>query len=158
MSAQQTLIPARSPPLLAWIVGIAVVLFCMAGIAALTGWIPDSIGGVVGKTGIDATATVPVKAASSSPAKSQSAAAAAICAYCGVIVSMRDVAVSGEGSGLGGAVVTGNEVDKRVKSGKSTEITVRFDDGTARVIQAAHAGSWQTGDHVKVVDGALERN
>lgn len=53
-----------------------------------------------------------------------------------------------------GAVV-GNEVEKRVKTIKSYEITVRLDDDTVRVINEANPTSWRTGDRVRIIDGEI---
>ena len=108
------------------------------------------------------------------------------CAECGVIESVREIQHHGEGTGLGavggavvggllgnqvgsgrgntaatvvgavGGVIAGNEIEKRVKSTKGYEITVRFDDGSSRVIGAASAPTWRAGDHVKVVDGVIQ--
>ena len=116
------------------------------------------------------------------------ASAKAKCAECGVIESVREIETKGEGSGLGavggavvggvlghqvgggrgqdiatvvgavGGAVAGNEVEKRVKSSKSFDITVRFEDGSSRVINEANAPSWRTGDRVKVVNGAIQSN
>ena len=110
------------------------------------------------------------------------------CAECGVIESVREVATKGEGSGIGavggavvggvlgnqvgngtgktiatvvgavGGAVAGNEVEKRVKTGKSYEITVRFEDGSSRVINEASAPSWRTGDRVKIINGVIQSN
>lgn len=110
------------------------------------------------------------------------------CADCGVIESVREIATKGEGSGIGavgGAVVggalghqvgggrgqdvmtvvgavggalAGHEVEKRVKSTKSYEITVRFDDGTSRVFTETNAPTWRVGDKIKVVNGMIQSN
>jgi outer membrane lipoprotein SlyB len=110
------------------------------------------------------------------------------CAECGVVQSVREIETKGEGSGLGavggavvggvlghqvgggsgqkiatvvgavGGAVAGNEVEKRVKSGKSYEITVRLEDGSSRVINEATAPSWRPGDRVKVVNGVIQSN
>jgi outer membrane lipoprotein SlyB len=110
------------------------------------------------------------------------------CAECGVVESVREIATKGEGSGLGavggavvggvighqvgsgrgqdiatvvgavGGAVAGNEVEKRAKSGKSYEITVRFEDGSSRVVHEANATSWRTGDRVKVINGVIQSN
>jgi outer membrane lipoprotein SlyB len=115
-------------------------------------------------------------------------AARAHCAECGVIESTREVEAKGEGTGLGavggavaggligsqigggngktamavvgavGGAVAGNEVEKRVKSTKHYEITVRFEDGSSRVITEANAPNWRTGDRVRVVNGAIQSN
>ncbi len=116
------------------------------------------------------------------------ARASARCDECGVIMSVREIETKGEGSGLGavggavvggvlghqvgggsgqkiatvvgavGGAVAGNEVEKRVKSTRSYEITVRFEDGSSRVINEANAPSWRTGDQVKVVNGVIQSN
>ena len=123
----------------------------------------------------------PVQVADSTPAKWR-------CAECGVVQSVREIETKGEGSGLGavggavvggllghqvgggrgqdvatvvgavGGAVAGNEVEKRVKTAKSFEVTVRFDDGSSRVIHEASAPSWRTGDRVKVINGVIQSN
>ena len=115
-------------------------------------------------------------------------AALATCAECGVIESVREVDAKGQGSGLGavgGAVVggllgnqagagrgkdvmtvvgavggalAGNEVEKRVKTTKRYEVTVRLNDGSSRVISEAGLPTWRTGDKVKVINGAIQSN
>ncbi len=186
----------KSPHLLIWIAGIAVTLFCAAGIAAIMGWIPTSMGGAkddaaltklqkpqtsTAKSAAAKTPTAPVQVADNVPARVK-------CAECGVIESTREVNSGGEGSGLGavggavvggllgnqvgggrgnqvatvvgavGGAVAGNQIEKSVKSAKSYEITVRFEDGSSRVINQANPPAWRTGDHVKVVDGVIRSN
>jgi outer membrane lipoprotein SlyB len=115
-------------------------------------------------------------------------ASRARCAECGVIEAVREIDTKGEGSGLGavggavvggvlghqvgggrgqdiatvvgavGGAVAGNEIEKRAKSSKSYEITVRFEDGSSRVINEASAPSWRTGDRVKVINGVIQSN
>ena len=114
--------------------------------------------------------------------------ALAKCIDCGVIESTREVDTKGEGSGLGavggavvggvlgnqvgggrgkdvatvigavGGVVAGNEIEKRMKTTKSYETTVRLNDGSTRVVRDATAPAWRTGDHVKLVDGVIRSN
>ena len=184
----------RSPPTLFWIAGIAVTVFSVAGIAAIMGWIPTSIGGpgdsvVAAKqpatqpaaSSHTAPSRAPAYTASNSPARAQ-------CAECGVIEAVREIDAKGEGSGIGavggavvggvlghqvgsgrgrdiatvvgavGGAVAGNEIEKRVKSSKSYEITVRFEDGSSRVVNEATAPSWRTGDRVKVINGVIQSN
>jgi outer membrane lipoprotein SlyB len=178
---------------LAWIAGIAVILFSAAGIAAIMGWIPTSTGTPgnnaapekystnTAKPAAPKAHTAPVQVATNAPAKLK-------CAECGVIESVRETQNRGEGTGLGavggavvggllgnqvgsgrgntavtvigavGGVVAGNEIEKRVKSTKACEITVRFDDGSSRVINAASAPTWRAGDKVKVINGAIQSN
>lgn len=125
--------------------------------------------------------TAPVHMANNAPARVK-------CAECGVIESTREINRGGEGSGLGavggavvggllgnqvgggrgnqvatvvgavGGAVAGNQIEKSVKSSKSYEITVRFEDGSSRVITEANPPAWRTGDHVKVVDGVIRSN
>lgn len=132
-----------------------------------------------------AAATQPAPVARSAPAP---VAAIAVCTECGVIESVREVEAKGTGSGLGavgGAVVggllgnqvgaghgkdamtvvgavggafAGNEVEKRVKTSKSYEVTVRLNDGTSRVIKEAGVPAWRAGDKVKLVNGAIQSN
>lgn len=189
----------KSPHPLVWIVGIAVILFCIAGIAAVLGWIPNSLGDSKDMPAISDTGKPQVKTpkvASSKPSSTptpatppvQIAKAAQACAQCGVVTSVKEVVTKGEGSGIGiaggavvggllghqvgggsgkqiatvvgavGGAVAGNEVEKRVKSSKSQEITVRLEDGSSTVITEADPTSWRTGDQVRIVDGALRRN
>ena len=113
---------------------------------------------------------------------------AAKCGECGVVQAVHEVEAKGEGSGLGavggavvggvlgnqvgngntkkvmtavgavGGAVAGNEIEKRVKTTKSYEVTVRFDDGSSRVITEASAPTWRAGDKVKVVNGVIQSN
>jgi outer membrane lipoprotein SlyB len=172
----------KFPPILIWTAGVALTLFCAAGIAAFMGWIPASMGGT--RDGMmpekhSANAAQPVARRAAAPAK---------CAECGVIESMREISVRGDGSGLGavggavvggvighqvgsgrgndvatvlgavGGAVAGNQIEKQVKSTKSYEITVRLDDGSSRVISEANPPAWRTGDKVKVINGAIQSN
>ncbi len=192
----------KFPHSLVWIAGIAIILFCAAGIAAIMGWIPSSVGHPrdgaaltnLEKPQANAAKPTAAKAHSASesrtaPVQVASAAPAHVkCAECGVIESTREVDTRGEGTGLGavggavvggvlgnqvgngrgrqlatvvgavGGVVAGNEIEKRVKSTKGYEVTVRLDDGSSRVIHEASAPTWRSGDHVKVVDGAIRAN
>jgi len=105
-----------------------------------------------------------------------------------VIEAVREIDTKGEGSGLGavggavvggvlghqvgggrgkdiatvvgavGGAVAGNEIEKRVKSSKSYELTVRFEDGSSRVISEANPPTWRTGDRVKVINGVIQSN
>ena len=200
----------KSPHPLAWVAGIAVILFSAAGIAAIMGWIPTSTGtpgnnaaleklttNTAKPAAVEKRTTNTVKPAASAaqpvpaPAPVQvasNAPARRACAECGVIESVREIQHRGEGTGLGavggavvggllgnqvgsgrgntaatvvgavGGVIAGNEIEKRVKSTKGYEITVRFEDGSSRVISAASAPAWRTGDHVRVVDGVIQAN
>jgi outer membrane lipoprotein SlyB len=105
-----------------------------------------------------------------------------------VIESTREIDTLGEGSGVGavggavaggvlghqvgngrgqdvatvvgavGGAVLGNQIEKKVKSTKSYEVAVRMEDGSSRTIHQASEPAWRSGDHVKVVDGAIVSN
>lgn len=91
---------------------MAIILFCAAGIAAIMGWIPTSIGATGNKPGLAAAAakpagakthTAPLQGADNAPARAK-------CAECGVAESTREIDTRGEGSGpgaVGGAVLGG---------------------------------------------------
>jgi outer membrane lipoprotein SlyB len=174
----------RSPHTLFWIAGIAVTVFSAVGIAAIMGWIPTSTSSpsVIAKQ-----STAPARPAAAR-AHTAPARVAARCAECGVVESVREIETKGEGSGIGavggavvggvlghqvgggrgqdiatvvgavGGAVAGNEIEKRVNTTKSYEITVRFEDGSSRVIHEASAPSWRTGDRVKVINGVIQSN
>ena len=203
----------KFPQAVIWIAGIALTLFCAVGIAAVMGWIPNSMGGIGDKTALEQQSANTQPSANTAPAsapKARRAAAApaapvvqaapvvlpaptrtaaiASCAECGVVESVREVAEKGKGTGLGavggavvggllgnqvgggrgqdamtvvgavGGAVAGNEVEKRVRTTKSYEVTVRLNDGSSRVISAAGVPVWHTGDKVRIVNGAIQSN
>ena len=180
----------NSSRLLMWIAAIAVILFSAAGIAAIMGWIPTSMGR--GSEGGEIAVPDKHSGNSTKPAYSGvvagSSSSPARCADCGVVESTRAVTSKGEGSGIGavggavvggllgnqigagrgrtvatavgavGGAVAGNEVEKRVKTTTGYEVTVRMNDGSNRVISQANAPAWRAGDHVRIVDGAIQSN
>jgi outer membrane lipoprotein SlyB len=175
----------KSPHPMVWVAAIAVVVFCGAGAAAFLGWIPSSMSKPAEPIAVAKPAVSPTH---STAAKTHAVTVAARCSECGVVQSVREIDTKGEGSGLGvvggavaggvlghqvgngdgntvatvigavGGAVAGNEIEKRVKSTKSFEITVHFEDGSSRVITEANATSWRSGDKVKVVNGVIQSN
>ncbi len=172
---------------LMWIAGIAIILFSAVGIAAFMGWIPGSIG----EPGDKAASSSPagVKAHTAAPTHvARNKHTKAICAECGVIQSVREIAQPGKGGAIGivggavvggllgnqvgagrgkdiatvagavGGAVAGNEIQKRVDTAKRYEIAVRFDDGSHRVFTEANPPAWRAGDRVKVVNGVIRSN
>lgn len=121
-------------------------------------------------------------------ARTESKAPANVCANCGVITAIRTVEQAGEGSGLGavaGGVVggllghqvgggtgkdiatiagavgggyAGHQIEKKVKTTKHYEITVRMDDGSHRTMVQETEPAFAIGEKVKIIDGALVRN
>jgi outer membrane lipoprotein SlyB len=131
------------------------------------------------------TSPVAPKAHKAPALVAENAVMKARCADCGVIESTRVVDLPGDTSVLGvvggavvggvlgnqvgggrgkdlatvagavGGAVAGNEIEKRVRSSKRYETTVRFDDGSTRVFGEASPPQWRTGDRVRVIDGAI---
>jgi outer membrane lipoprotein SlyB len=123
--------------------------------------------------------------AAEAPAAPQ-AQAAPPCHSCGVVESVHAVTQRGQGSGLGaaggalvggllgnqigggsgrklatvagavGGAVVGNQVEGNMKSTTHYQVRVRMDDGKVRTVSSG-SGNWQAGDHVKVVNGHLQR-
>lgn len=116
----------------------------------------------------------------------QTQAAAMRCTDCGVIASVREVEQGGQGTGLGavggavaggvlgnqvgggrgqdvmtvvGAVaggIAGHQIEKKVRTTKNYEITVRMEDGSTRVLTENSLPTWRAGDRVKLIDGRLQ--
>ena len=131
----------KSSLVLAWVAAILLIVLCGAGVAAMMGWIPSSLGGPAEQVLAQPAAQVPEARARERARVRRVPIPAARCADCGVIQSVR--------------TVTGRKIEKRVKS---YEITVHFDDGTDRVFTEASVPSWRNGDEVKIVDGVLQSN
>ncbi len=126
--ATQIIKTGQSPHPLAWVAGIAVILFCAAGFAAIMGWIPTSIGST-SEIEMDKTAKKTAQpAAQSGTAKPKthvaSTAPVAKCIDCGAIESVREVSAKGEGSGLGaaGGAIVGGVLGHQVGGGTGKQI------------------------------------
>ena len=111
----------------------AVILFCAAGIAAIMGWIPTSIGSGATTQTADASAKATAPAAGPqqqvpSPARAGLAsgqlASNAACADCAVIESVRAVDVKGKGTGLGGVggAVVGGLLGNQLGAGRGRDV------------------------------------
>jgi outer membrane lipoprotein SlyB len=119
------------------IAGIAIVLFCAAGTAAIMGWIPTSIGSNTNDsvlTQSDQLAT-PVKPTPQTKPRQASAAPVrqaqtptepryASCSNCGVVESTREITTRGEGSGVGaaGGAVIGGLLGNQVGGGRGKDV------------------------------------
>lgn len=178
--------PTKSTSPLVWISSIAIVLFSGVGIAGFMGWIPTSYGQQNTEASAKTAEAAPVHKAPTKV--TDSPPRAAICADCGVIESVRIINDVKTTSGIGivggavvggllgnqvgggrgkdvatvagavGGAVAGNEIEKRAGSTKHYEITIRFDDGSSRVFNQANPPTWQSGDPVRVIDGAIRSN
>jgi outer membrane lipoprotein SlyB len=60
--------------------------------------------------------------------------------------------------GAVGGAIAGHQIEKNMKKTKVYQVTVRFDDGSSRVISQSTAPSWRAGDRVKVQNGAIRPN
>lgn len=61
-------------------------------------------------------------------------------------------------AGAVGGAVAGNQIEQSVKSTKSYDITVRFEDGSSRLFHEANPSAWRSGDRVKVINGVIRSN
>jgi outer membrane lipoprotein SlyB len=219
----QTGKPASHHPMMI-MAAIAIILFCLAGTAAIMGWIPstignkqssgdltasdraalatsltDSKGNGFAETGVEAqrerdaaaqrerdvaAAPVvrrePVRLAQAEPARER-----AVCSNCGRVESVRTIKTRAQGSGLGaaggavlggllgnqvgggngrklatvagavGGAVVGNQVEGNMKATTSYEVHVRMDNGGSRSFTLQDLNGYNTGDRIKVVNGAL---
>ena len=132
----------KFPQAIIWIAGIALTLFCGVGIAALMGWIPNSMSGPSDKAALEQQSanTVPPAAPTAHGAAAIHSAPAAhvvpaqvapvhvagnaACAECGVIESVREVDAKGKGSGLGaiGGAVVGGLLGNQVGAGRGKDV------------------------------------
>jgi outer membrane lipoprotein SlyB len=132
----------KFPQAVIWIAGIALTLFCAVGIAAIMGWIPNSLGNAGDKAAIAVppASVVPPAAAKAHAAENGPAApkthvvpaavasaplaASAPCAECGVIESVREIDTQGKGgSGVGavGGAVLGGLLGNQVGAGRGKD-------------------------------------
>lgn len=101
--------------------------------------------------------------------------AGTVCPRCGVVESVHRAgsagnvaraAVAARASGgdlmtvvvVGLSALTGNRFEDESTATAVYEITVRFEDGSSRVLTSAGSRAWQPGDRVKVVRGRLQPN
>lgn len=114
-------------------------------------------------------------------------AAAPVCRHCGVVDSIREIKVKGEGTGVGavgGAVVGGllgnmvgagrgkalatvagavggglggNAIEKNVRSTVEHRMVVRLDDGKTRTFTQSAPFGYSVGERVRVVNGHVQR-
>jgi outer membrane lipoprotein SlyB len=156
------------------IAAITVIVFSVAGIATMMGWLPS----VESKTEPAAKTPPAVKSSAGRPRVMSSAATA--CGDCGVVESIRAVETNGKGSGLGavgGAVVggilgnqvgrgdgrtaatvvgagagayAGNEIEKNTNKSVSYQVRVRMNDGSIRTFHEQGQPALAIGQKVRV--------
>jgi hypothetical protein len=129
---------------------MAVIVFSIAGIATMMGWMPSAL-----TSGGDRVRARP--AAPSTPrAASRVAAVPTACRDCGVVESLREVEQSDESSGLGAVAgagaYAGHEIEKRSRKSVNYEIRVRMNDGTYRTLHEPTRPALTVGQKVRVTD------
>jgi hypothetical protein len=130
----------QSPHSLMWIASVATALFCAAGIAAFMAWMPPAIANPEDAT-LAELSPMPAQ-----PAREKGDMASAgevsdtpsrtTCAECGVIESVREIDMRSE---------------QAAASTRSYEVTIRFRDGSTRVLTEATPRMWRSGTAVKVM-------
>lgn len=154
------------------IAAFSVTLLSLTGVAALTGYLPGA------NAKQDAAQS---EAARTGDADKRAAA----CASCGTVESVRLIERQGSGSGLGavaggvagailgnqvgggsgrtvmtiaggaGGAYVGNEVEKNSKRSSAYQIRVRMADGSMRTLTQRDVPNVNTGDRVRVTNGAI---
>jgi outer membrane lipoprotein SlyB len=121
----QRVFTKKSPHPLMWATGIAIILFCAAGLAAVMGWIPTSNGSPSGHTKITNTPekSITKKSYKAPIQTSNKAYIKPICNECGVIESTRQIDVQGAGMGIGavGGAVIGGVLGHQVGDGRGKD-------------------------------------
>lgn len=139
--------PTTHPMMIA--AAIAIVLFCLAGTAAIMGWIPSSVGSAASEGELSASdraalasrladtdnkaaaprvaerAPAPRKAVRDEPVRAaQAAPARNWCGNCGNVESVREVTTRAKGSGLGaaGGAVLGGLLGNQIGDGSGRKI------------------------------------
>jgi outer membrane lipoprotein SlyB len=124
--------------------GIAVILFCTAGIAAIMGWLPTSIGSNANDRALTQSEqlvappkqvpqTIPKQASAApvhrkqthtEPRPAAATPSKARCSNCGVVESTREITTRAQGSGVGaaGGAVVGGLLGNQVGGGRGKDI------------------------------------
>jgi hypothetical protein len=150
----------RSPYLPLLIIGIAVILFSTAAIAAIMAWLPTATGGsgdILASDDLAVASAKPVALTAQTALRQMEgeARAKSRCAECGVILSTREIDVRDE---VAGRDASGDQDGIRAKSTRRYEITIRLADRSRRVVNLASSASWRPGERVVVIDGANASN
>ena len=130
----------KTPPhMLMWVAGIAVILFCGTGVAAMMGWLPSSIGQPVDPVAEKLAASAPATASKPrNVSSSDNGGQRSSCGNCGVIESTRAISTKGEGGAVGmvGGAVVGGVLGNQVGGGRGKDLAT-----VAGAIGGAFAGN-----------------
>lgn len=126
------------------IAGGVMALLLVAGLVRMTGWSAFAVGNSAG--------VIPAKTTGAS--KPSLAYARRMCAYCGVIASMREIEVSNDDPmypavAATGAGDTGNALVQPVRK---YEIIVSMADGSSRVFEESISSTWRVGGRLIFID------
>lgn len=162
------------------IAAIAVIVFSLAGIATMMGWLPGAQSQTESAEQGRPSARQPAGERPRAPAPGP-----ASCTDCGVVESIRAVEVRGEGTGvgaIGGALIggvlgnqvgrgsgrtaatvvgagagayAGNEIEKNVKKSVRYQVRVRMTDGTYRIFHERAQPAYGVGQKVRVTGQGL---
>lgn len=157
-----TEIPRRRYPRLSqWVVGLAVVLFSTAGIAAIMGWrsSTNSPGGAIGLPIAAAISTEDV-AVTAPPAQKRAkvkvkARAPGRCAECGQIESISEISERHDDSAAAEALAAGHSNEQPANVTAQSELVVRMADGSRRVFSSANPALWRLGERVVIIAGSI---
>jgi hypothetical protein len=142
---------------LTWSSGLAIILFCLTGVASMLGWIPAPVG---------RPADAPERQTTTS---SNRVLAPGECHNCGVISTTCILDVADEAPFMAGLVnvsgVLGVGLVETVSgapapaadhaSGRHYQTTVRFNNGTTRAFADDADQKWKVGDRVRVNRGVI---
>lgn len=177
---------------------VSVIIFSVVGIATMTGQVPSAFSSSQRSSaaprmdepapGREQQMVLPAAQKpqrNSSTVQSRRVEVAVECGNCGVVESIREVEVKGQGTGLGmavggvaggllgnqighgggravttiagaaGGAYVGNEIEKTSRTQTAYRVTVRMEDGTHRTVTLRSHPGYGVGERVKVVDGTI---
>lgn len=150
--------PDRPPPqLLTWTSGMAIILFFLAGVASMMGWLPA----------VSETTEAPIIHRQTETSNLQPAASE--CMNCGVIAATC-VLDSPDDEGFMAGLVNASGVlapglvqtisgealpTSGDRAARHYQTTVRFDNGTTRTFADKAESQWQVGMRVRVTEGVI---
>lgn len=167
------------------VAALSVILFSLVGIATMTGHLPSAMSKSESLQVAPAGERALQAAEASRPVAAGRTIAAAPCAECGVVESIRAAEVKPQGSGVGavaggvtggvignqigggsgrviatvvgaaGGAFVGNEIEKNVKKNTVYQVTVRMEDGSSRTVTESVPPAFGVGEKVRIVDGRL---
>jgi outer membrane lipoprotein SlyB len=60
--------------------------------------------------------------------------------------------------GAGAGILAGRAIEKKVRTEKVWETTVRLEDGSTKSFKSEAQPAWQSGQRVRVVDGQIQKS